>query len=1009
MGNNVFAQISCGGLPPSFQSAASLPVITELAVEFNTQELKAKSQAAQSEENSPPCFAKAMTCSFNMSEHGTWSKLSDGEALWQLRIKAQGALALILAYDQFYIPEGGKLFIYSADKSMVLGAYTSNTNPYGGAFSTEMVAGDDIVLEYWSPLSLKALRKTKNANEIPSISIDQIGYVYDHVVVKHFAKEETKDTKVGESSTCMINVNCSEGDDWQEVKNGVVRMIMYVTNGSNGAGWYLCSGSVMNNTAQDLTPYVLTAYHCYDGAEKDDLSKWQFTFGYESLGCGDEEPENTHTIVGSYLRAYSPIDGGSDGLLLELYDDIPSEWNVYYNGWDRTNEVSAGVGVGIHHPAGDIKKISTYNTYSSSTWTGVATGDTDGHWYTKFVSTDNGYSLMEGGSSGSPMFNHDQYVIGTLTGGYADCDEPGTNSIFYGKLWYHWDQYGNADSTQMKPWLDPLELGVTTFNGTTYDPSAPRITADVSTLELSGSNELLVAGKFDTIVVEGANLTEGILAEVNGPFELSQDTLSWNSQVDLASDGGNLFIHFLPNSIGLQTGQVSLTSQDADTYSIYLTASSCPDMNFDYKQLPDASLLTYYSTILSVSNASTEVVLYEVTNGSLPVGLALDESSGELTGVPEQVGSFVFTILVTDENGCFASFDYTLTVQCVSIESFPYVQDFENGSPACWEEVIETGAVNWSLQTGGNTGGSYPNTAYSGSYNLCYRSESYAENSNYYIMPPLDVTDLNHPVLSFAHTQTAFAGDQDELEVYYKLDADASWNLLAAYTNNISEWTLENIALEEVSSTYYVGFRGQANYGYGITLDQVIVASPALSASPARLGTDDFTTDQAALITQLTVSGNDLLEPITLLPNNLFSYSNDQQVWDTIAELPASGGTIYLKYAGSSLFQDTLWLASTATELAIPIDGLSSYQTEEEIHSRACLVQNPFYNQLEVELLDSYNELKVLDALGHIVYRTDLSVDQVQISISSKYWSTGLYTLYLSSGEKSVVKKIIKR
>ncbi len=48
----------------------------------------------------------------------------------------------------FVIPEGGKLFIYNAEKTHLLGAYTSQTNPKGEAFATEFVAGDDITLEY---------------------------------------------------------------------------------------------------------------------------------------------------------------------------------------------------------------------------------------------------------------------------------------------------------------------------------------------------------------------------------------------------------------------------------------------------------------------------------------------------------------------------------------------------------------------------------------------------------------------------------------------------------------------------------------------------------------------------------------------------------------------------------------------------------------------------------------------------------------------------------------------
>jgi hypothetical protein len=38
----------------------------------------------------------------------------------------------------FYIPKGGKLYIYNEYRTQVLGAYDETTNPSGGLFSTEL-------------------------------------------------------------------------------------------------------------------------------------------------------------------------------------------------------------------------------------------------------------------------------------------------------------------------------------------------------------------------------------------------------------------------------------------------------------------------------------------------------------------------------------------------------------------------------------------------------------------------------------------------------------------------------------------------------------------------------------------------------------------------------------------------------------------------------------------------------------------------------------------------------
>ena len=65
-----------------------------------------------------------------------------------MELRADGAIALMLYYSDFYIPKGGKLFLYNAEKTQILGAYTHATHPSGGRFATEFVAGDVVTLEY---------------------------------------------------------------------------------------------------------------------------------------------------------------------------------------------------------------------------------------------------------------------------------------------------------------------------------------------------------------------------------------------------------------------------------------------------------------------------------------------------------------------------------------------------------------------------------------------------------------------------------------------------------------------------------------------------------------------------------------------------------------------------------------------------------------------------------------------------------------------------------------------
>ena len=460
-----YAQVGVKGIPPGIETNFSVDElrIIDIPVEKSLAVLKQQAALAKENDGKPPKIAEAIQTELDLAANGEWSVSPDGKHICRMRVRSEGALGLIMGYSRFDLPEGTMLYVYNGDKKQVLGAYTSQTNPRKGSFATEVLAGDEAIFEYITPD--RAL--------YPKVTINRIGYCFDNLTVAYIKDDGEPDvsTEIGESGYCMVNINCSEGDDWQVQKKGVAKMLMYITGNGYDAGWYLCTGSLINNTSQDFTPYFLSAYHCYEGAnDANDLPQWIFYFDYESPGCTNSTPVNTRTLVGCELRSHIPIYNGSDGLLIELTEELPVEWNLYINGWDRRATVLSGNGVGIHHPSGDVKKISSFSNYSISTWPGVDTGAYQAHWLIYFIRTTNGFGQTEGGSSGSPIFASNKLIIGTLTGGNSSCYYT-SGSNYYGRLWYHWDQYGSTPTTQMKTWLDPLNTGVETLEGIYYDPS----------------------------------------------------------------------------------------------------------------------------------------------------------------------------------------------------------------------------------------------------------------------------------------------------------------------------------------------------------------------------------------------------------------------------------------------------------------------------------------------------------------------------------------------------------
>ena len=97
-------------------------------------------------------------------------------------------------------------------KHKSLGAYTSINNDEDGLFSTELIRCDAIIIEYYEP---------EFTNELVELSISDLAYAYRNV---SFVLENSED--FGDSEWCQVNVNCSpEGDNWQDEKRGVARIL----------------------------------------------------------------------------------------------------------------------------------------------------------------------------------------------------------------------------------------------------------------------------------------------------------------------------------------------------------------------------------------------------------------------------------------------------------------------------------------------------------------------------------------------------------------------------------------------------------------------------------------------------------------------------------------------------------------------------------------------------------------------------------------------------------------
>jgi hypothetical protein len=189
-------------------------------------------------------------------------------------------------------------------------------------------------------------------------------------------------------------------------------------------------------------------------------------------------------------------NSGSDFLLLEMEDSPPASYNVFYAGWDSRANTPADV-VCIHHPAGDVKKISTATNISSGTW-----GAPGYHWRVTWMATETNHGVTEGGSSGSPIFNDNKHIVGQLTGGGSFCTSPNSPD-FFGKMDKNWDDNPNSATQKLKEWLDPNDTGELFMDGAYLDPNnatQPCFPLNIEEQEIKFSDVLIFPSIADEVL-----------------------------------------------------------------------------------------------------------------------------------------------------------------------------------------------------------------------------------------------------------------------------------------------------------------------------------------------------------------------------------------------------------------------------------------------------------------------------------------------------------------------------
>jgi hypothetical protein len=477
------AQISHGGVPffpqRNMLRASAAPFFIEMPA-FDLDSVLREDELDQGNLRGSYQFAHKFYTNIGLKKDAALTVLPDGTKIRQIGIRSKSAYSINLLLKNFEIPEGGKLFVYNADYSFIIGSFDYRNNSPGKILPLQPVAGESIIIEYSEPA---------NVEFEGNFTVAEVNHDYRDFLRSEPYTESNADNTT--NFTCMPDALCS-GADEKTIRSTVLLII----NGN-----VRCTGSLVNNTADNGKPYLLTAVHCLnrEGSGGDPIfpQEWGFYdtkagtiiafFNYNRPICGTKmKGTEEMSLAITHPRV---ILENRDIALLEFLETPPAHYNAYYAGWNVETNGGGAPHTNLHHPSAAVKKYGmTSAALTLVTIPGYSgTFEDNTHW--KVSSWNTGSTW--GGSSGSPLFDSNNLIIGGLTGGTSLCTgtNPNGASDYFFALYKGWES--NNVTNQLKTYLNPANKNVKQYPG--MDPHKTNPIIRLSNANYSSGDALITS------------------------------------------------------------------------------------------------------------------------------------------------------------------------------------------------------------------------------------------------------------------------------------------------------------------------------------------------------------------------------------------------------------------------------------------------------------------------------------------------------------------------------------
>jgi hypothetical protein len=309
----------------------------------------------------------------------------DGSQVIVLIIKSSGASGIGVHFRNFALAAGDEVYVYGpAADSIVFGPFTNKGPWSSGEFWSGTVVGDTAVIEFY----------TRTDEKKTGFEVSEVSHIFPELDWRVWSDQP-------DILSCEVDASCHGGTQ----KNAVGRIIV------NNNGPYICTGTLLNDVAQDHIPYFLTANHCVPTqAIAQTVEVYWF---YQTTSCNSGVLRNwVHSPPGANLLATQP---SNDFSLLRLQNNAPA--GALFSGWTTTVQSTGTSVFGLHHPGPYLPPaIPSYLRRANATITSTNAGCPD--W-----PLQNGYRVSwtlgaaEPGASGSGLWNSNGYLVGVLSCG----------------------------------------------------------------------------------------------------------------------------------------------------------------------------------------------------------------------------------------------------------------------------------------------------------------------------------------------------------------------------------------------------------------------------------------------------------------------------------------------------------------------------------------------------------------------------------------------------------------